>query len=313
MSPYLLLTLTALFWSGNFVLARAVHAEIPPLALSFWRWLLALLILLPLAGPRLWRQWPIARAAWRPLLLLAAFGVAAFNSFVYLGLQHTTATNAVLLQSAIPVLIIALSWLFLGQRLAALQFLGLLVSLLGVGVIVFHGDLQRLQLLGFNRGDLLVMAAVISWAVYSVLLRYRPAELSALAFLLAIVALGVLLISPFYLWELAAGKGFALTLPNLLSVGYVGIFPSVLAYIFWNYGVDRVGASKAGLFIHLMPVFGILLSVVFLGERIRFFHFVGIVLIFLGIYWVQRARAKVPGLGDERSQATFRPENVNRD
>ena len=294
-SPYLLLTLTTLFWSGNFVLARAVHAEIPPLALSFWRWLLALLILLPFAGAQLWRQWPIARAAWRPLLLLATFGVAAFNSFVYLGLQHTTATNAVLLQSAIPVLIIALSWLFLGQRLAATQFLGLLASLLGVGVIVFHGDLQRLQLLGFNRGDLLVMAAVISWAAYSVLLRYRPAELSALAFLLAIVAFGVLIISPFYLWELAAGKGFAPTLPNLLSVGYVGIFPSVLAYIFWNHGVARVGASRAGLFIHLMPVFGILLSVVFLGERIRFFHFVGIILIFLGIFWVQRGRSKVQG------------------
>lgn len=292
-SPYLLVTLAALFWSGNFVLGRALGDSIPPIALSFWRWALALLIVLPFTLPRVLAQAGLIRRHLGVLVLLGLLGVTNFNTFVYLGLQSTTATNAVLLQSATPVLIVALSFVLLREGVSFRQAAGILVSLAGVAAIVLQGDPARLTGLTLNRGDLWVLAAVLSWALYSVCLRWRPAQIEPLVLLTATIAVGVVLLLPLYLWDLSRAGGFAVNATSLGAIGYVAVFPSVLAYIFWNRGVAELGANRTGQFMHLMPVFGTLLAMLLLGERMRGFHLAGIGLIAAGI-WLATVRVRQP-------------------
>jgi drug/metabolite transporter (DMT)-like permease len=281
--PYLLLTLAQLFWAGNFVLGRALHDTIPPIALSFWRWAVALVIVLPFALPRLPGQMGELRRHWLILSLLGVLGVTNFNTFVYLGLQTTTATNAVLLVSTTPVLIVLLSFLMLGQRVRTLQVLGIFLSLAGVIVIVARGDSAVLARLEINTGDGWVMAAVASWAIYSVCLRWRPARIDPLVLLSATMVAGLLPLLPLYLWELPRTGGFDLDRVTIAAVVYVALFPSILAYVFWNQGVAALGPNRTGQLLHLMPVFGTLLSMLFLGERMAIFHLAGVGLIASGL------------------------------
>lgn len=295
-SPYLLVTLAPLFWSGNFVLGRALGDSIPPIALSFWRWALALLILLPFTLVRVRAELGLIRRHLGVLSLLGLLGVANFNTFVYLGLQTTTATNAVLLQSTTPVLIVALSFLLFRQRVSPRQAVGILVSLLGVAAIVLRGDPAALAGLALNRGDFWVLGAVLTWALYSVCLRWRPAGIDPLVFLTATIAVAVLALLPLYLWELGRVGAFAVNAVTLSAIGYVAVFPSVLAYIFWNRAVAELGANRTGQFLHLMPVFGTLLAMLLLGERMQGFHLAGIGLIAAGI-WLATARLRRPQAG----------------
>ena len=283
-SPYLLLVLTTLFWSGNFVLGRAVHEVLSPIALSFWRWTVALLILLPFTAKSLRMQWPLIIRNWKILSLLSVLGIANYNTFAYIGLQSTTATNAVLMVSITPVLIVALSFLLFRSHVTSWQAVGITISLAGVGVIVTQGRLHSLSGIEINRGDAWIMASVLSWAVYSVCLKWRPVELRPLSFLSAIIFIGVLILLPFYLWNIAVGPPLELTAVTIGSIAYVGLFPSVLAYIFWNRAVEELGANRTGVFLHLIPAFGAIQSMLFLGERLRLYHFVGIALIGLGLY-----------------------------
>jgi drug/metabolite transporter (DMT)-like permease len=283
-SPYLLLVLTTLFWSGNFVLGRAVHAVFAPFTLSFWRWAVALAILLPFVWSTLRQQAPLLRRHWPILLLLSVLGVVNFNTFVYIGLQATTATNAVIMLSVTPVLIVALSFLLLRQTVTRWQALGILVSLAGVLVIVGRGDLEALLARRVNPGDLWVLAAVFSWALYSVCLRWRPAGLRPLDFQAATMVIGVIILAPLYGWDLAHDRIFSLNVATAGSILYLALFPSILAYIFWNRAVAELGANRTGQFLHLMPAFGAVLSMIFLGERLYAFHGAGIALIALGIW-----------------------------
>jgi len=287
-NPYLLLTLTALFWSGNMVLGRGIRADVPPLALAFWRWAIAFLLVLPLALPHLKSQWPLLKQAWRPVLLLGLLGVGGYNTFAYLALQHTSATNAVLLNSFIPVVTIAISWAFLGKHLSRPQAIGVVISLIGALTIVARGDLDVLAHLNLNRGDAWMLLAVLVWAVYTVGLAWRPAGVHPMLMLAAMTGVGLAALFPAYLWEMTLGREIHLHLGSLASIAYVGIFPSFIGYIFYNRGVAEVGANKASLFIHLMPVFGTLLSVVFLGEIPFWYHYLGIALIFAGIWLTMR-------------------------
>ncbi|WP_424243851.1 DMT family transporter [Azonexus hydrophilus] len=283
-NPYLLLTLTALFWSGNMVLGRGIRADVPPMALAFWRWAIAFMLVLPLALPHLKSQWQLLKQGWRPVFVLGLLGVGGYNTFAYLALQTTTATNAVLLNSFIPVATIAISWAFLGKRLTPLAALGVVVSLIGALTIVARGDLDVLLHLALNTGDLWMLAAVAIWAIYTVGLAWRPAGVHPMLMLAAFTAVGLAALFPAYLWEMAQGRTINVHAGSLLSLAYVGIFPSFVGYIFYNRGVAEVGANKASLFIHLMPVFGTLLSVVFLGEIPYAYHYAGIALIFAGIW-----------------------------
>lgn len=283
-NPYLLLTLTVLFWSGNMVVGRGIRADIPPLALAFWRWAIAFLLVLPLALPHLRTQLPLLLKGWKPVLVLGILGVGGYNTFAYLALQYTGATNAVLLNSFIPIATIAISWAFLGKQLKRIEGMGVFISLCGALTIVAHGDLNILIHLNLNIGDIWMLGAVLIWAIYTVGLAWRPAGVHPMLMLAAMTLVGLAVLAPAYLWEMAQDKHINVNFGSLASLAYVGIFPSFLGYIFYNRGVAEVGANQASLFIHLMPVFGTLLSAVFLAEIPQWYHYAGISLIFTGIW-----------------------------
>lgn len=285
--PYLLLILAVLFWSGNFILGRAFHSEIPPVALAFWRWIgAALLVTLP-ALPHLRRDRRALLQHWPAVLLLSTLGIAAFNTLAYSGLQYTEAINAFLLQSLMPVLIVLLSFVIFREKVTKLQSVGILVSLCGAVTIITRGDADILLSLSINRGDLLVFAAVVCYAGYTVLLRKRP-HVHPLAFIATTFWLGSFILIPFYLWETLTVARLELKPASMLVIGYVMVFPSIVSYLCYNRGVELIGANRAGLFIHLMPVFGSLMAVVFLGEIFCWFHGLGILLIGAGIYLATR-------------------------
>ena len=287
-SPYLLLTLTNLFWAGNWIIGRAFRGELPPIALSFWRWVVALLCLLPLSLPHVRRDWPQLRAAWPWLLLYGALGTGGYNALAYGGLQYTTAINGTLLNSFVPIMIVLISWAMLGKRLHGREAAGILVSFIGVLGIVAHGELQRLRELTLNVGDLWILASVLAWSAYTLLLSRRPL-VHPLAFVTAISVTGLIFLSPFYLWEMAQGRNVTPTPGAIAGIIYTGVFPAFLGYILWNRAVAEVGAARAGLFMHLVPAFGIVLAMIFLDEKPAFYHAVGIGLIFAGI-WLNTRR-----------------------
>ncbi len=307
----LLLALAALLWAGNFVVGRAIRGHVPPVALAFWRWTLALAILVPLGGRGVRASWPALRRSWRVVVALGIFGVGSFNLLVYVGLRETTATNALLLNSACPAFILALGLAAGLGRPSARQLAGIAVSLAGVVTIVTRGDPAALRSLALSRGDLWVLAAVLSWAVYTILLERRPAGVPPLALLTVLVAIGVAWIAPFYAWELARGARLRVDAPSVAAILYVALLASLAAYALWNAGVGAIGASRAGVFLHLMPAFGSVLAALLLGESIRAFHAAGIGLILAGVTLAGTARGApsparrggtiVPGAGGDRT------------
>lgn len=285
--PYLYLTLAILFWAGNTVVGRAIRIDIPPMAFAFWRWLTATVVILCIAGPHLKKDWKAVRHNWPVLLLLAAIGIAGFNPLLYAGLQWTTAINSFLLQAMMPVFIVWLSFLIFKEKVTARQVLGLLVCLAGAVVIITGGELTLLVRLSFNRGDVCIFIAVVLYAGYSALLRLRP-PLHDLTFMAATFTLGTLLILPLYLWESLSGRPIELNRTSLLAVGYVALFPSIISYFCFNRGIALLGASRGGMFMYLMPVFGSILAIIFLGEAVQWFHLAGIGLILPGLLLATR-------------------------
>lgn len=287
-SPYLLLAATILFWSLNWIAGRALRDEVPSYSLAFWRWVMASLLLLPFAWPHLVRGWPAIRRSWKIMLALGVLGTTFCNLTSYTGLKYTTAVSGSILNSFVPVLIIAISWAFLGQRLRASQWAGVALSLTGVLVIVGRGDPRVILSLSLNLGDLWILASTLLWALYTVCLRWRPQELHPLGLLGANAIVGVVAMLPVYLWSLSQGLHITWTAGAVAGLAYVGVFPSVVAYIFWNNAVTRVGPNKAGMFMHLMPVFASLLAIAFLGERLHLFHVAGMGMILGGIWLTSR-------------------------
>lgn len=290
-NPYLLLVLTSLFWSGNWVVGRGFRGEVPPISLAFWRWTLAFLCVLPFAWPHRHQLWPALRDHWRSVLPMAIFGITGYNTLTYYGLQFTTATNGVLLNSFIPIVIMAMLWLFFGKRMTRGQCLGAVISLAGVTVIVAHGDLAMLATLSFNPGDVWIMGSVLVWAIYTIMLQFRPGHLHPMALLALLTGIGVIGLAPLYAWELAQGRTLILTPASAMGIAYTGIFAAFLGYVFWNRAVAQVGGAVAGLFIHLMPVFTPLLSALFIGEAPHLYHFAGMALILGGIWLTTRSVA----------------------
>ncbi|MEQ9190883.1 MAG: DMT family transporter [Alphaproteobacteria bacterium] len=287
---YTLLTLAALFWSGNFLLARAVHLDVPPIGLNFWRWVVALLILLPFAGAAALRHRAVLGAHFGLLLLLGGLGIAGFNSAAYLALGATTAVNGVLIVSATPVLIVLVSWLLDRRPATPRQIAGVALSLAGALVIITRGDIAVIASLGFNRGDLWMVLAITFWATYSVLLRRAPPDVPPLALLTTLVAIGLVLLLPVYVAEAIWGRPMPVTWVSAGSIAYVALFASIGAYVSWNRAVAMVGPNVSGLFLHLMPVFTTLGAVLLLDESLRLFHLPGIGLIGLGLWLATLAR-----------------------
>ncbi|NMG14231.1 DMT family transporter [Aromatoleum bremense] len=290
-SPYLLLTLTSLFWAGNMVIGRGLREAVPPMTLAFWRWTIAFALTLPFALPHLRAQWPRLKAHWRAVVVLGFIGVGCYNTFAYIALQYTTATSATLLNSFTPVATIALAFLLLGKRLTRLEAAGVVVSLVGVMIIVARGSLATLLGFSLNTGDLWMLLAVLTWGLYTVGLQWRPAGIDPMLMLAAFTAVGVAGLAPLYAWEIAGGRLIDPSPAAFAGILYTGIFPGFLGYVFFNAGVAAVGPSRASLFIHLMPVFTALLAAIFLGERPQPFHFAGIALVFAGIFLTTRKPA----------------------
>ncbi len=281
--PALLLVLAQLLWAGNFVLGRAVSASIPPVALAFWRWSVALLVLLPLAARELRAGWPIIRRSLPVLVPLGILGVGSFNTMVYVGLGQTTATNAALLNSACPAFILAIGPFLGGPPPRGRQAAGIALSLTGVLTIVARGDPRTLLGLAFNRGDAWVLAAVLAWAVYTVLLARRPSGLHPLALLTVLVAIGLAWLAPFYAVEAWQGARMPWDGRTLATLGYVGVMASVVAYMSWNQGVAELGADRSGAFLHLLPAFAAVLAALLLGESFHAYHAAGIALVLIGV------------------------------
>lgn len=286
LAAWLLATLPPLFWSGNFLFARLLRDEIPPIQMSFWRWALALAILAPFCLGPLRAEAVRIRANWRFLAALGAIGVTAFNCFVYAALHHTTVVNGALVNSLLPIATFLLAFLILKQRLGPRQIAGVLVSLAGAGVVILRGDSANLVALGLNRGDLMVLAGMSFWALYTVLIRWRPLGLHPMAFLFVTIGFGVAFHLPLVALEYAVRGGFSVTAHSAGALLYFAIFPSILAYIFWNRTVATLGPGRTGMFMHLLPIFSAALAVAFLGERLAAYHLIGFALVVGGIVLV---------------------------
>jgi drug/metabolite transporter (DMT)-like permease len=290
--PYVLLALSNLFWAGNWVLGRALRDAFNPVTLNFWRWAIAALVLLPFALPQLAGKGPLLRRHAGLLAALTLTGVVLFQSLVYLGLRSTTTVNAVLLNCTGPLFMLLCSWVIDRERATPGQVAGMLISFAGVAVILSRGELTDLLRLRFHSGDAWILLAMPIWGVYSVLLKRWPRELGGTGFLLVLAAGGVPV--------LLAGAGIEalLAVPGHVTpaaVGgliYVALFASVGAFICWNRGVAAVGANAAGFSLPLLPAFGTILAIAFLGEDIRAFHLVGIATILVGVFVATRPAAR---------------------
>lgn len=279
---FALLGLVMLLWAGNSIVGRAVRDDVGPFTLAFVRWAGASLVLLPFAVRPVLRDWPAIRRGWRAILLLGLLGVAAFNALLYSGLKHTTATNALLLNAAVPPAVMLLDRLFFGVRSNFMQALGVVASILGVVVIVFEGDPAAALQLRFGRGDALVLVSIVVWALYTVFLRLRP-EISATSFIATTFLIGVVAMAPLAAWEWSMGQTIAWGPRVAGGFVYVALLPSLLSYFIYNRATAIVGPARAGQTITLMPLFGAFLAAGLLGERLHSFHFVGMALILAGI------------------------------
>jgi drug/metabolite transporter (DMT)-like permease len=294
--PYLLLSITAACWAGNAVVGKLAAGHIAPATLSFLRWSLAFLIILPFAWTHLVRDWAAIRAKPGLMILLSATGVGAFNTLQYWSLEHTQAINTLLLQPTAPVFVAMWSLLLLGVRLTLAQAGGILLSLVGVLVIMTHGDLSSLKHVDFNSGDLIFVLALFIFGLYSVLMPRRP-PMHSLSFIGFTFGCGAACIIPLFIHEVATQPFMTMNLANLLTLAYVALFPSIIAYLCFNRGVQIIGPNRAAPFFHLVPVFGTIMSIVFLGERPQLFHFVGFALVLTGVFVASRRPVKpAPGM-----------------
>lgn len=283
MLTILFFVIPPLFWAGNYIVGRAVRNDIPPVTLTFVRWLIALAIILPFAAPHLKRDY--RKYLQHPLRIIAVSlsGIAAFSLLVYYGLHHTSGTNALLLNSCVPVLIMLFSCLFFKARLNHLQIISVFISCFGVLTIILKGDIRALFNLAFSSGDMLLLAAMACFAFYTLWLKKLPADINKMGLLGMQVIITLIAIAPLFFREFNSGAQVNWNRITIPGVIFLGVFPSFISYLLYGCCVEAVGAARAGLSIHLIPVFGVLLSVVFLGEHIQLFHVMGISIILSGV------------------------------
>lgn len=283
-----LLFAAPLFFSSNIIVAKAVADLVPPTALAFWRWAFTFALFLPFVGPRLWaRRADIARE-WKDLLILGALGMGVCGAFVYIAADTTTATNIGLIYSAAPVLIILLSGLFYGEPLSGRQALGVAASLGGVLWIIAKGDPATFLKLDFTTGDLWIVAAMIGWALYSVLQRHRPTKLGLMTRLAATVGAGCLALLPFTIWEAVAVGPPVVTLETVGVVLFLAVAASFLAYQIYAFIQRALGAGRTSLLMYLIPVYNSALAWALLDERLASYHLIGAALVLPGIYLATR-------------------------
>jgi drug/metabolite transporter (DMT)-like permease len=288
-NAYVLLTLTMLFWAGNAVVGRGAVGLVPPFTLAWLRWTIAFILVMPVAWPYLKRDLPLIRAHWPILTALGALGAGTFVSLFYFGLAKTTAINGVIINSAVSIVGPIVVFLIYRETLTRVQAVGIVLSFVGVLIVLTKGDLALLRTLQLNEGDLWVISSTIVWAVYTALLRELPRvhwlSFAAISFMVASA-----IDFPLFIGELAYGKHIQPTVSALLMIAYVSTFPSIVAQIFYVRGVELIGSNRAAIFMHMVPIFGAILAILFLGERLHLYHFGGLVLVISGVWLAARAR-----------------------
>lgn len=290
---YAMLTVAPLCWAGNIVLAKGVADLIPPVSFALWRWTIAFVLLLPFAWGHVRRDWPEARRHWKVMLFLTLTGITGFNTLLYTAAHTTTAINCALIQTAMPAVIVVICLVVFKERIMAIQTFGVGLCMTGAALVVVHGRLATLIAMDFAPGDLIMMVAVFLYGSYSAGLRRRP-NIHPLSFMAITFGLGALGLVPFYVWEMQRTAAFVPDWRVASSILYVAVFPSMVAYFCWNGGIDRIGPNRGGLFINFIPVFASLLAVAALGESLKFYHLVGMVLIVSGMALFNR----LPGRPD---------------
>jgi len=283
-TAYIFLLITTLFWSGNFIVGKAASLyEIPPFTLNFYRWLLAWLILMPFTFKEIIEKKKYILDNIRLITALGITSITFFNSIVYYSLNFTNVINGVLMISVIPVMIIFFSWVFNIEKTNIYQITGVIFSLFGVVAIITKAELNILLDLDFNKGDLWMVVAMFSWAIYSVLLKKKKHKLSQISLLEMIITMGLIFLFPIYFIEMKMGYHAILNTPFVLTLAYVVLFPSLISFLFWIKGIALIGANRSGIFLHLMPIFSVLMAIIIFKEKFMFFHFMGALLILIGI------------------------------
>jgi drug/metabolite transporter (DMT)-like permease len=286
-NPFLMLALAGLLWSGNHIAGRAAAGHVPPVSLASLRWLLAAALLWPFVSQHVRADWPQIAKGWRRILALSLLGGATFSSLQFIALQHTSALNASIFNSFAPAVIVAGGALFFKERLGPLNLVGVALSFVGVMVIVSRADYETFAAFTFNKGDVILLANMGIWAIYSVFLRIRPAiHQMSFTFMLAVIS-GLSLI-PFGVIEHVNGFTFKFDWLTLAVLAYVTVFSGALAYVFWNRGMENLGAARGGAFLHLIPFYGAVLATTLLGESLQFFHVAGCALILTGVWFAAR-------------------------
>ncbi|MBL4622604.1 MAG: DMT family transporter [Immundisolibacteraceae bacterium] len=289
--PYILLLIASLCFSVNIVLGRGLHELVPPFALTFWRWLLVALILLPFCAGNLWRKRQIIIQHRWLLLGLGAGSVTCYNGLFYVGLHLSSAVNGALVASTMPLVIAFLAWLVYRQVPGVAQRRGIWLSLIGIVIIFAKGDLALLTQFQFSGGDLWILAATFSWSAYSVALRKVPAELGGLTLVNLTAITGVITLLPLFIWELGTDATIIINTSSVSGIVVLALFPGILAYLTYAKAVATVGPVHAGVFLNTSPLFAITAAVLFLGEQIYQYHLVGGAVIALGLVLVSKPAA----------------------
>ena len=282
-TPALVFLVPPVMWSGNILLARGLNDVLPPVGLAFWRWALALAILSPFALRARPGQIRLLIGHWPLVLACGAFGIAGYNVLVYVALQSVPAINVTVVNSAIPVLIPLFAFLIAGERPAGRQLAGIALSMVGVLWIVARGRPAALIELSISSGDLWVLASIVNWAIYTVILRYRPAGIDMLVFLVASIVAGLLALAPFWIWEMARGVIMPVTAQSVGAVAYVALFASIASFLCWGRSIALIGSTATGLSIHLIPVIVGAMGYLLLDEPVQAFHLVGAGFIAAGL------------------------------
>ena len=283
-AAYIFLILATLFWSGNFIVGKAASLfEIPPFTLNFYRWTFAWLILAPFTLKEILQKKNYILENIKLILILGITSITVFNSIVYYSLNFTQVISGVLMISTIPVMIIFFCWILKIEKTNFYQILGVIFSLLGVAVIVTKADLGKLFSLNFNKGDLWMVVAMFSWAMYSALLKKKKFDLTHISFLQTIITAGLILLLPAYLIEIALGYKLNVNLPFVLTLSYVVLFPGLASFFFWIKGISIIGSNRSGIFLHLMPIFSTVMAILIFNEKFMNFHLIGATLIITGI------------------------------
>ena len=281
---YILLVLTTLFWSGNFIVGKAASIyEIPPFTLNFYRWLFAGIILLPFTFKEILKKKNYIFENIGFFIILGISSITIFNSAVYYSLYYMQVISGVLMISTIPVWIMFISSILGIEKTNKFQIFGVILSLLGVLFIITKSDLNLIKNLDFNKGDLIMASGMFAWALYSALLKKKTYEISQITLLEVVIIIGLLFLVPIYILEMRLGNPLIVDKPFILTLSYVVLLPGLASFFFWIKGISIIGANRAGVFLHLMPIFGSLMAIILFNEKFMFYHLLGAIFIVAGI------------------------------